>query len=83
MRYALDLQWIRENPCRIKDVSNYRPAEDPAIPMEAEVAVMLQMAEQPLRTVIALAAHCGLRKGEILELRRKITGQTVGHSSAY
>ena len=71
MRYALDMQWIRENPCRIKNASNYRPAEDPAIPTEAEVAVMLQMAEQPLRTIIALAAHCGLRKGEILELRRK------------
>ena len=71
MRYALDMQWILENPCRIKNASNYRPAEDPAIPTEAEVAVMLQMAEQPLRTVIALAAHCGLRKGEILELRRK------------
>ena len=32
---------------------------------------MLKMAEQPRRTIIALAAHCGLRKGEILELRRK------------
>lgn len=71
MRYALDMRWIRENPCQIKYASNYRPAEDPAIPTEAEVAVMLQMAEQPLRTIIALAAHCGLRKGEILELRRK------------
>jgi len=32
---------------------------------------MLQLADGPLRTVIALAAQCGLRKGEILELRRK------------
>ena len=43
MRYALDMQWIRENPCRIKYASNYRPAEDPAVPTEAEVAVMLQL----------------------------------------
>lgn len=71
MLYALDRRWIRENPCRIKKASNYKPAEDPAIPSDAEVAVMLELADQPLRTVIALAAHCGLRKGEILELRRK------------
>ena len=32
---------------------------------------MLELADQPIRTVLALAAHCGLRKGEVLELRRK------------
>ena len=71
MRYALDLRLIRENPCRIKYASNYKPTEQPGIPSDGEVALMLQLADEPLRTVIALAAHCGLRKGEILELRRK------------
>jgi integrase len=84
MLYALDRRWIRENPCRIKKASNYKPAEDPEIPSDAEVAVMLQMADQPLRTAIALAAHCGLRKGEILELRRKdITSEEDGDGDTW
>ena len=71
MKYALKRRWIRENPCDIEGASNYRPPVEPEIPTEVEVALMLELADQPMRTVIALAAHCGLRKGEILELRRK------------
>jgi integrase len=32
---------------------------------------MLELADEPMRTIVALAAYCALRKGEILELRRK------------
>ena len=71
MKYALKRKWIRENPCDIEGASNYRPPVEPPIPTEVEVALMLELADQPMRTVLALAAHCGLRKGEILELRRK------------
>ena len=71
MRYALKRKWIRENPCDIEGASNYRPPVEPPIPTEVEVALMLELADQPMRTVLALAAHCGMRKGEILELRRK------------
>jgi len=71
MKYALKRRWIRENPCDIEGASNYRPPVEPEIPTEVEVALMLELADQPMRTVIALAAHCGLRKGEIMELRRK------------
>lgn len=71
MKYALKRKWIRENPCDIEGASNYKPAQEPPIPTEAEVALMLQFADQPMRTVVALAAYGGLRKGEILELRRK------------
>ena len=76
MKYALKRKWIRENPCDIEGASNYRPPVEPETPTDTEVALMLELAEEPLRTVVALAAHCGLRKGEILELRRKdITSQ--------
>ena len=71
MKYALKRKWIRENPCDIEGASNYQPPVEPPIPTEVEVALMLELADQPMRTIIALAAHCGLRKGEILELRRK------------
>jgi hypothetical protein len=55
MRYALDLRLVRENPCRIKYASNYKPTKQPGIPSDGEVALMLQLADEPLRTVIALA----------------------------
>lgn len=71
MKYALKRRWIRENPCDIEGASNYRPRVEPVTPTDAEVALMLEFADQPMRTVLALAGWCGLRKGEILELRRK------------
>ena len=71
MKYALKRRWIRENPCDIEGASNYRPPVEPIIPTDTEVALMLELADQPMRTVVALAGWCGLRKGEILELRRK------------
>ena len=71
MKYALKRKWIRENPCDIEGASNYRPPVEPETPTDTEVALMLELADQPMRTVLALAGWCGLRKGEILELRRK------------
>lgn len=71
MTYAMKRKWIRENPCDIEGAGNYTPAVEPDMPTEAEVGLMIQFAEEPMRTIVALAAYCGLRKGEILELRRK------------
>lgn len=71
MAYALKRKWIRENPCDIEGAGNYTPPVEPDMPTEAEVGLMLQFAEEPMRTIVALGAYGGLRKGEILELRRK------------
>jgi integrase len=71
MTYALKRKWIRENPCDIPGAGNHTPAVEPEMPTETEVGLMLGLAEEPMRTVVALAAYCGLRKAEILELRRK------------
>jgi len=71
MAYALKRKWIRENPCDLEGVSNYLPAIETPAPTESEVALMLQFAPEPMRTIVALAAYCGLRKSDILELRRK------------
>ena len=70
-RYAVKRKWVKVNPCDIEGASNYTPAVPPPIPTDTEVSLMVQAAEDPMRTVVALAAYCGLRKGEILELRRK------------
>lgn len=71
MNYALKRRWIRENPCDIEGAGTYNPPVEPAMPTQTEVALMLQYAEEPLRTIVSLAAYVGLRKGEILELRRR------------
>lgn len=71
MSYAMKRKWIRENPCDLEGASNYMPAIEPPAPSESEVAIMLQFAPEPMRTIVALAAYCALRKGDILELRRK------------
>jgi len=84
MKYALKRKWIRENPCDIEGASNYRPPVEPETPTGTEVALMLELADQPMKTVLALAAHCGLRKGEILELRRKdITSKEVPDGTSW
>lgn len=71
MTYALKRKWIRENPCDIQGAGNYRPAIPGDIPTESQVQLMLDLADEPMRTIVALGAYCALRKGEILELRRK------------
>jgi integrase len=70
-QYAVKRKWVRSNPCDIEGASNYAPEVPPPIPTDTEVVTMVQAAEDPTRTIVALAAYCGLRKGEILELRRK------------
>lgn len=70
MDYALEKRWITSNPCTIKRGGVYK-AEQPIIPSEAEVQLMLEIAPEPLKTILAIASEGGLRKGEILELRRK------------
>ncbi len=66
MNYALKRRWIREESCDIEGASNYRPPVEPETPTDTEVALMLELADQPMRTILALAAHCGHKKGEIL-----------------
>lgn len=70
MTFAHKRNWISTNPCDLERGSAYTPRE-PEAPSAAQVQIMLESAEWPFDVVIALAAFGGLRKGEILELRRK------------
>ena len=70
MSYALDKRWIMTNPCTIKRGGNYKP-EQGIIPSVEQVELMLEIAPEPLKTLLAIASEGGLRKGELLELRRK------------
>jgi integrase len=70
MTFAHKRNWIATNPCDIERGSAYTPSE-PEAPSKSQVQIMLESAEQPFDVVITLAAFGGLRKGEILELRRR------------
>lgn len=70
MTYAQEKGWININPCNIKRAGNYK-AEQPSIPTREQVELMIEIAPEPFRTLLAIASQGGLRKGEILELRRK------------
>lgn len=70
MEYALEKRWITATPCTLKRASVYK-SEQPIIPSVAQVELMLEIAPEPLKTLLAIASEGGLRKGELLELRRK------------
>jgi integrase len=70
MNYALEKRWITANPCTLKRAGVYK-SQQPIIPSTQQVELMLEIAPEPLTTLIAIASEGGLRKGELLELRRK------------
>jgi integrase len=61
--------WITENPCTLERATSYTAERKPA-PSAAEVNAMLEEAEQPFKSIVALGALGGLRKAEILALTR-------------
>ncbi len=70
MTYAQKRHWIALNPCDIERGTAYTPKEPPA-PTAKQVRLMIDNAPEPFRTILIFGAYGGLRKGEILELRRK------------
>jgi integrase len=62
--------WILENPCTIERGTSYR-SKEPEVPTLEQVRLMLELAPAPFSAILQIAAWGGLRKGEILELRRK------------
>lgn len=70
LTWAHKRKWIAENPCTIERGTSYKSSEPPT-PTAQQVAIMLDSATEPFDTILAIAAWGGLRKGEILELRRK------------
>jgi integrase len=70
LTWAHKRKWIAENPCTIERGTSYQPAK-PATPTAQQVEIMLESAPAPFNVVLAIAAWGGLRKGEILALRRK------------
>jgi integrase len=78
--YALEKRWITSNPCTLKRASVYK-SEPGQIPTWEQVELMISIAPNPLKTLLAIATEGGLRKGELLELRRKDIDLKPGNGS--
>jgi integrase len=70
MGYATKHRYITENPCDIEGATSYS-APDTEVPTADQVNIFIEVAQEPFNVMLALAAWGGLRKGELLELRRK------------
>jgi len=70
MKYAQKRNWVTINPCDIEGAGSYTPPKQPDVPTAEQVAIMLDVAPEPFRTIVALVVSTGLRKGEVLALTR-------------
>jgi integrase len=70
MKYAQKRNWVTSNPCDIEGAGSYTPPKQPDVPTAEQVAIMLDVAPEPFRTMVALAVSAGLRKSELLALTR-------------
>jgi integrase len=68
--YAQKKKIIRENPCDIEGASKYVPEKQPEIPTRSQVDIFLENSSPEFALIIALASMGGLRKHEILDLRK-------------
>ena len=58
------------NPCRVRGAGQDRTAERPVATV-AEVQALADSIDEHLRALVLLASWCGLRRGELLGLRRR------------
>jgi integrase len=70
-KYAIKRKLITEQPCDIEGAGNYTPASQTEVPTLEQVRIMYESAQGDLLAILALSAGGGLRKGEILELRKE------------
>lgn len=69
--FALRQGWIAVDPCQIRGGSQSPLRRSAIIPSVAQVKTLIESAPEEFKALFAIAAWGGLRKGELLELRRK------------
>ena len=62
---------ITENPCQIKTAGRPPKPRDVQALTPAELVKVAEAAPEAYRAAVPVAAWCGLRFGELIELRRK------------
>lgn len=68
---ALEDKLVPENPCQIKQAGKPPKARDVKPLTPAELVKVAESAPEHYRVAVPVAAWCGLRFGELIELRRK------------
>lgn len=70
-KFALNKGWIVKDPCNIRGGTQAPKVKNPIIPTKEQTDLMVEFAPDNLKALILIASWVGLRKGELLELRRK------------
>jgi integrase len=68
---AVDDELIDANPCRIKGAATTQRRRAPVILEVGELAALADAVPDRWRALVLISAWCGLRWGEVTELRRK------------
>jgi integrase len=68
---ALQDRLVTENPCQIKSAGKPPKARDVKPLKPAELVKVAEKVPETYRAAVSVAAWCGLRFGELIELRRK------------
>jgi integrase len=68
---ALEDRLVNENPCQIKSAGKPPKARDVEPLTPAELVTVSESLPEKYRAAVFVAAWCGLRFGELIELRRK------------
>jgi integrase len=71
---------VPENPCQIKTAARPPKPRDVKPLTPAELVKVAESVPETYRAAVAVAAWCGLRFGELIELRRKDVHVTGGHT---
>ena len=66
---------IPVNPCHIPRAASAKAKRAPVIPTVEELAKAADVIDERNRTLLLVSAWCGLRWGEVSELRRKDVGE--------
>lgn len=62
---------LQANPCQIERAMNVQREREPIILTVPELATLASSVPERLKALVLLSAWCGLRWGEVIELRRK------------
>ncbi|OBI81842.1 tyrosine-type recombinase/integrase [Mycolicibacterium elephantis] len=74
LKTALEDELIDRNPCQIKRAMSSNRKREPVILEVSEIAALADAIGERWRALVLLSAWCGLRWGEVAELRRSDFG---------
>ncbi|MEZ0384794.1 tyrosine-type recombinase/integrase [Mycobacterium sp. pW045] len=62
---------LDKNPCMIEGATSVKAKRQAVVPTVAQLAIIADKIEPKFKALVLISAWCGLRFGEVIELRRK------------